>query len=117
MLYLQFQIAACTMVAIYLGYCRTRLHDRNMRSWEQIVGRLDPAWAAGKAAGTSVTSPHGLRVLHKSAGALMEMADYAERNSNSIDPKLLAALSDDAIHIRIHSLRALSRTVGARGVR
>jgi hypothetical protein len=115
MLYPQFQIAACTMVAIYLGYSRTRLHARNMRSWEQIVGRLDPAWAAGKFAGTSVTNPSGLRALHRSAGAVMEMADYAERNCNSIDPKLLVALRNDAIQNRLHSLKALSRTVWTRG--
>jgi hypothetical protein len=117
MLYLQFQIAACTMVAIYLGYSRTILHERNMRSWEQIVGRLDPRWAAGKFAGTAATNPSAVRALHKSAGAVLEMADYAERNCNSIDPKLLAALRNDAIENRIHSWKALSRTVRTRSAR
>jgi hypothetical protein len=117
MLYPLFQIAACTMVAIYLGYCRSRLHERSMRSWDQIVGRLDPRWAEWKSAGTSVTSLNGLRALHNSAGVLMEMADYAERNCSAIDPKLLATLRNDAIEIRIHSLKALVRTVGTRSAR
>ena len=47
----------------------------------------------------------------------MEMADYAERNCSAIDPKLLATLRNDAIEIRIHSLKALVRTVGTRSAR
>ncbi len=117
MLYPQLQIAVCTMVAIYLGYSRTRLKERNLRSWDQIVGRLDPAWAAGRFAGTSVTNPDVLRALRNSAGALMEMADYAERNCNSIDPKLLAALRNDAIENRIHSFKTLPRTIRTRSAR
>ena len=117
MLYPLLQIAACTMVAIYLGYSRTRLLERNMRSWDQIVGSLDPRWAAGNSVGTSVTSLNDLRALHNSAGVLIEMADYADRNCNAIDPKLLATLRNDAIQIRIHSLKSLLRTVGTRSAR
>jgi hypothetical protein len=40
---------------------------------------------------------------------MMEMADYAALNSNSVDSELLAALRSDAMQVRLSVLKALAK--------
>ena len=53
--------------------------------------------------------PKGLCAIYQNAGVMLEMADYAARNSGSVDRKLLAALISDAMHIRLYVLIALGQ--------
>ena len=47
--------------------------------------------------------------MYHNAGVMLEMADYAARNSESVDPALIAALRSDATQIRIGVLKALAQ--------
>jgi hypothetical protein len=60
-------------------------------TWEQIQGA------------------RGLCAMYRNAGVMLQMADYAARNSDSIDLDLLAALRSDAVQIRIGVLKALAQ--------
>jgi hypothetical protein len=49
----------------------------------------------------------GAWAVYKRSGVVLEMADYAERNCNSIDPVLLDTLRNDAMRSRLFALKAL----------
>jgi hypothetical protein len=51
----------------------------------------------------------GLWVMHQNARVMMEMADYAARNSDSVDRLLLETLRSDAMQIRFCVLMALAQ--------
>jgi hypothetical protein len=53
--------------------------------------------------------PKGLCVMYQNAQVMMEMAEYAARNSDSVDRKLLETLRSDAMHIRVYVSIALGR--------
>ena len=40
---------------------------------------------------------------------MLEMADYAARNSTTVDPELIAALRSDAMQIRVCVISALAK--------
>jgi hypothetical protein len=77
--------------------------------------RLDPVWSLGRTgnseeAGTGIHESRGLWAMHRDAGVMLEMADYAERSAEpSFDPRALAELRRDALRIRIHVVRILVR--------
>jgi hypothetical protein len=52
---------------------------------------------------------HGLRAMYQNAGVMLEMANFAAQNSDSINRELLAALRDNAIQIRKAALKALAQ--------
>ncbi|MFZ0745263.1 MAG: hypothetical protein WAM85_12710 [Terracidiphilus sp.] len=123
MLFPQLQIAAFMMAGLYLAYSRNVLHDRNLRTWDSMVAKLQPAVVALRGLSTPqihaaiaerhehIRSGHDVRAMHRSSGAMLEMADYAERNGDSVDPALLGSLRSDAIHIRIGTAKALALNV------
>ena len=47
--------------------------------------------------------------MYEHAGVMLDMADYAARNSDSVDRELLAAFRNDAMQIRVCVLTALAR--------
>ena len=47
--------------------------------------------------------------MHENARVMLEMANYAARNSDSVDRALLSALRSDAMLIRFFVLRALAK--------
>jgi hypothetical protein len=47
--------------------------------------------------------------MYQNAGVMVEMADFAARNSDSVDRELLETLRADAMHIRICVLTTLAR--------
>jgi hypothetical protein len=51
--------------------------------------------------------PRGLWVMYRNACVMMEMADYAAKNSHTIDPILIETLRSDALQIRVCVLSAL----------
>ncbi len=118
-------IAASAGAVVYLARWRAAQRRRNAQSWESIVARLQPDWNAGRAGapsfwkdGTGATleekwqrihGAHGLWAMHENARVMLEMGDYAARNSDTVDRELLAALRSDALQIRIYVLNALVR--------
>ncbi|MGP8270327.1 MAG: hypothetical protein ACLQLH_09685 [Terracidiphilus sp.] len=122
MIYVLFPIVAIAVVAFYLGHLRAVARRRNAQSWESLLAQLRLDWSARElsdgAEGISTTpenvwqrmeGPKGLCVMYQNARVMMEMADYAARNSDSVDRKLLETLRSDAIHIRVFVLIALGQ--------
>jgi hypothetical protein len=100
---------------MYLGYWRLELHRRNVQSWESLVARLAPAWSASgltnhlEGAGAGTRESRGLWEMHRNAGVILEMVDYAERCGELSNSESLEALRSDALQIRIHVLKTLAR--------
>src|ERR1035441_3204197 len=125
MILLVLQIAAMATVAIYLIRWRAGLRRRNTHSWESLIARLCPDWSARELSdqflwkeGLSATpedtwirmrGPHGLWVIYQNARVMLEMADYAMRNSDSVDRLLLETLRSDATQIRVCVMKALAQ--------
>jgi hypothetical protein len=53
--------------------------------------------------------PNGLWVMYQNARVMMEMAEYASRNSDNVDRVLLETLRSDAMQIRVCVLMALGQ--------
>src|SRR5579862_4878928 len=110
------QVAAIAAVAVYLGRWRASVRRRSTQSWESLLLRLRPDWSARELSdqflwkeGLNATpedtwakmqGPRGLWVMYQNARVMLEMADYAVRNSDSVDLLLLATLRSDAMQIR-----------------
>jgi hypothetical protein len=117
-----FPIAVIAGVALYLGHLRAAERRRNAQSWDSLVAQLRLDWSARelsdgtKAIGTTpetvwqrMEGPKGLCVMYQNARVMMEMADYAARNSDSVDRKLLETLRSDAMRIRVYVAIALGQ--------
>jgi hypothetical protein len=130
------QIAAIVSVAIYLGRWLRKARRRNTQSWDSLLARIRPDWSASELSdhflwkeGLSATpedawqrmhGPKGLWVMYQNAQVMLEMADFAVRNSDSVDRILLETLRSDAMHIRVCVLMALAQygfTQASEGVR
>ena len=125
MILLVLQIAALAIVAIYLVCWRAGLRRRNAQSWESLIARLRPDWSARELSdqffwkeGLSATpedtwtrmqGPHGLWVIYRNARVMLEMADFAMQNCDSVDRVLLETLRSDAMQIRVCVLMALTQ--------
>jgi hypothetical protein len=119
------QIAAIVGVALYLARWRKGVRRRNEQSWDSLLARLRPDWSARELSdhflwkeGLSATpedawqrmeGPKGLWVMYQNARVMLEMADYAARNSDSVDRLLLETLRSDAMQIRVCVLAALAQ--------
>lgn len=130
------QIAGIAGSAFYLGYWRNRTRQRGATSWESLLARLRPDWSARELsdhflwkegvnaspedAWKRMEGPKGLWVMFKNAGVMLEMADFAARNSTNVDRVVLETLRSDAMHIRMCVLMALGQygfTAASEGVR
>ena len=119
------QIVAVALVVGYLGYLRFSMARRNKQSWESLIARLQKGWSGRQLSehflwkeGLSSTPDHtweqiqgtrGLWAMHKNAGIMLQMADYAARNAENIDPALLQALRSDAVQIRLCTLTTIAQ--------
>ena len=119
------QIAAIAAVALYLGRWQSGNKRRNSQSWESLLARLRPDWSAREVSdhflweeGMSATAddawqrmegPKGLWVMYQNARVMLEMADFAARNSDSVDRVVLETLLSDAMQIRVCVLMALAQ--------
>lgn len=120
-----FELAAIAFVATYLGRLKAAARRRGTQSWESLVARLRSDWSARELTEHflwregldtapdetwgRVRGPYGLCAMYQNAGVMVEMADFAARNSDSVDRELLETLRADAMHIRICVLMALAR--------
>jgi hypothetical protein len=117
------QIVLIVAVGLYLGYLRGRMRRRNTQSWSSLLARLRPEWSARELGDHSlwqeslnVTAEdawqrldgvRGLWAMYENAQVMMEMADYAVRNSDTVDRVLLETLRSDAMKIRVCVFSAL----------
>jgi len=96
-----------------------QMHQRNSRSWEAILARMSPAC---RLAYTSSAPSEALRrhwaqtprAAFRDAGALMEMAEYAERNLLGEDPAKLQDIRHAALQLRLASTGAMIRRFSLR---
>jgi hypothetical protein len=117
------QIAVVGAFAIYLLKWRSSVRRRNAQSWDSLLARLSPEWSARELsdqflwqedlkatpedAWQRMHGPKGLWIMYQNARVMLEMADYASRNSEFIDPLLIETLRSDAVQIRVCVLTAL----------
>jgi hypothetical protein len=123
------QIAIVSALLVYFGKWRKNMRRRNTQSWDSLLGQLRSDWSArdlgeqflwkeGLNATTDdiwqrLDGPRGLWAIFQNSRVMLEMADYANRNSvpgsDPIDPMLLEALRSDAMQIRLCVLMALAQ--------
>ncbi len=118
------QIAAIAIVAVYLGRWRASVCRRNAQSWDSLLARLRPDWSARELSDhflwkeglcatpeetwRRIQGANGLWAMYQNARVMLEMADFAARNSDSVDCLLLETLRSDAMQIRVCVLMALA---------
>ena len=119
------QFAVVAGVALYLIRWRGAVRRRNSQSWDSLLARLRPDWSARELSdhflwkeGLNATpedawqrmeGPKGLWVMFQNARVMLEMADYAAKNSKDVDRLLLETLRSDAMQIRLCVLMALAQ--------
>jgi hypothetical protein len=117
------QIAAIACLGVYFFRWRSAVRRRNAQSWDSLIARLRPDWSARELSdqflwkeGLNATpqdawqrmeGPKGLWVMYQNARTMLEMADYAAKNSDTVDRLLLETLRSDAMQIRVCVLMAL----------
>ncbi|MGA2168335.1 MAG: hypothetical protein ABSG62_08980 [Terracidiphilus sp.] len=125
MIFTLLQLAAIAAVAVCLYRWRASVRRRNTQSWESLLSRLQPSWGAHglndqflwdkglKATPEEnwkrIKGPYGLWAIYQNARVMLEMADYAARNTASFDRKVLETLRSDATHIRVCVLKTLTQ--------
>ncbi len=125
MMLLVLQISAIVAVALYLIRWRNGVKRRNAQSWDSMLSKLRPDWSARELSdhflwkeGLSATpedawqrmkGPTGLWVMYQNTQVMMEMSEYASRNSAGVDRVLLETLRSDAMQIRLCVLMALGQ--------
>ena len=71
--------------------------------WQEgLSATPDDAWQR-------MEGPKGLWVMYQNARTMLEMADYAAKNSDTVDRLLLETLRSDAMQIRVCVLMALAQ--------
>ncbi len=125
MILISFEIAAIFGLGFYLVRWRRSVVRRNEQSWDSLLARLRPDWSARELsdqflwkeglnatpadAWQRIEGPKGLLVMYQNAKVMLEMADYAARNSDAVDLLLLETLRSDAMQIRVCVLMALAQ--------
>src|SRR5580658_3232226 len=125
MILLPLQIVVVVCLGFYLFRWRSGVSRRNKQSWESLLARLRPDWSARDLSdqflwkeGLNATpddawhrmeGPKGLWVMYQNARTMLEMADYAAKNSDTVDRLLLETLRSDAMQIRVCVLMALAQ--------
>ena len=130
------QIAVIAAVAYYLYRWQNAVRLRNARTWDDLLSTLRSDWSARELSerflwkeGVDATpdeawrrmeGPKGLWVMFKNARVMMEMADFAAKHCEGVDPVLVSTLHSDALQIRVCVLAALAQyalTAAGEGVR
>jgi hypothetical protein len=119
------QVAVIAFAAVFLYGFSANMRRRSAQSWDSLVARLRLDCSTSRLGDRSVWNgkmnvtpeekwklirgAHGLWTIYENASVMLEMADYAARNSDSVDRDLLAALRSDAMQIRVCVLTALAK--------
>jgi hypothetical protein len=125
MILIVLQIAVISGLGIFFFKWRSSVRRRNSQSWDSLLARLRMDWSARELSdqflwkeGLNATpedawqrmeGPTGLWVMYQNARTMLEMADYAARNSDTVDRLLLETLRSDAMQIRVCVLMALAQ--------
>ena len=125
MIMISFEIVTVVGIGCYFYRWRRSVRRRNEQSWDSLLARLRPDWSARDLSdqflwkeGLNATpddawqrmeGPKGLWVMYQNAQVMLEMADFAFRNSNSVDRLLLETLRSDAMQIRLCVWMALAQ--------
>jgi hypothetical protein len=125
MILILLQIAAILCLGVYLFHWWSGARRRNAQTWDILLARLRPDWSARELSdqflwkeGLNATpedawlrmeGPKGLWVMYQNARTMIEMADYAAKNSDTVDRLLLETLRSDAMQIRVCVLTALAQ--------
>jgi hypothetical protein len=125
MILISLQIAAILCLGVCFFLWRSGISRRNAQTWDSLLARLRPDWSARELSdqflwkeGLNATpedawqrmeGPKGLWVMYQNARIMLEMADYAAKNSESVDRLLLETLRSDAMQIRVCVLMALTQ--------
>jgi hypothetical protein len=112
-------------IAFYLYRWRAGVRRRSAQTWDSLLARLSPEWsarvlsdqflwkegldAAPEEIWQRMEGPKGLWIIFKNAGVMLELADYAVRHTDSVDPVMIASLRSDAMQIRVCVLMAMSQ--------
>ena len=111
------QLAAFSLTAFYMFRRWSELHARNRRSWDEIVGRLSPAWKCADLLQPGDTAPLAaarLWTVFRDAGVMMELADYAQCHARDFDTNSVQDLRFTALSLRLTVLRALASRISLR---
>ena len=119
------EIVALVCLGFYLFRWRSAVRRRNAQSWDSLMARLRPDWSARDLSeqflwkeGLNATpedawhrmdGPKGLWAMYQNAQVMIEMADFAARNSENADRLLIETLRSDAMQIRLCVLMALGQ--------
>lgn len=119
------QLLAFAALAVYFGYRRATLRKRNQQSWDSLIARLRGDWSARELSdqflwkeGINATpedawqrmeGPKGLWAMYQNSRVMLEMADFASRNSLEVDKLVLETLRSDAMQIRVCVLMGLGQ--------
>jgi len=125
MILMSIQIAAILCLGVYFFRWWSGVRRRNTQTWDTLLARLRPDWSARELSdqflwkeGLNATpedawlrmeGPKGLWVMYQNARTMLEMADYAAKNSDTVDRLLLETLRSDAMQIRVCVLMALAQ--------
>jgi hypothetical protein len=125
MILMSIQIAAILCLGVYFFRWWSGVRRRNTQTWETLLARLRPDWSARELSdqflwkeGLNATpedawlrmeGPKGLWVMYQNARTMLEMADFAAKNSDTVDRLLLETLRSDAMQIRVCVLMALAQ--------
>ena len=92
------------------------LHARNQRTWDEIVGRLSPAWngAGSVEADKLPLATSKLWTAYRDAGVIMELADYAHHHGRDFDASSVQELRVTALCLRFTALKALAGRISLR---
>jgi hypothetical protein len=125
MILILLQVVIIVAVVGFFLRWRAGVRRRNSQSWDSLLARLRPEWSARDLSdqflwkeGVNATpddawrrmeGPKGLWVMFQNARVMMEIADFAARNSNDVDRVLLETLRSDAMQIRVCVLMGLAQ--------
>jgi hypothetical protein len=125
MILILLQIAVIAAVVGFFVRWRAGARRRNSQSWDSLLAQLRPEWSARDLSdqflwkeGLNATpedawqrmeGPKGLWVMFQNARVMMEMADFAAKNSPDVDKVLLETLRSDAMQIRVCVLMGLTQ--------
>lgn len=119
------QIAVIAAVVGFFVRWRAAARRRNAQSWDSLLARLRPEWsgrelsdqflwkeglnATPEDAWRQMEGAKGLWVMFQNARVMMEIADFATKNSPDVDKVLLETLRSDAMQIRVCVLMGLAQ--------
>jgi hypothetical protein len=115
-------IAFAVSVVLFLLRSRVQARRRASQSWGDLVSRLQSGWDASQLGDglrdQNVTpqerwqqlhGARGLCVMYSNAKVMLEMADFAARNSDAVDANILEQLRSDAMQIRVSVVVTLTQ--------